>query len=57
MSQSFFKACLLIMLGFAALWIAMELLAQFWGWLLLAAGVTGAIWVAVLIIRARQNRW
>jgi uncharacterized membrane protein YdbT with pleckstrin-like domain len=57
MSQSFFKACLLILFGIVALWIAVDLLAHFWGWLLLAAGVAGAVWVAVLVVGDRRNRW
>lgn len=34
-TQRFFRACLLILGGILALWLALELLAQFWGWLLL----------------------
>lgn len=56
-SQRFFTACLLILAGVVAIWIALELLAQFWGWivLILALGLTG--WVIYRVIVARQNRW
>ncbi|WP_454114857.1 hypothetical protein [Microbacterium lacticum] len=35
----FFRACLLILGGIVALWLALELLAQFWGWVLLIVGI------------------
>ncbi|GGF31394.1 hypothetical protein GCM10010922_03050 [Microbacterium sorbitolivorans] len=35
----FFHACLLILGGIIALAVALELLAQFWGWLALIAGI------------------
>lgn len=33
--QRFFRGCLLILGGVFALWLALELVAQFWGWILL----------------------
>lgn len=41
--QRFFRACLLILGGIAALWLGLELLAQFWGWLLLVGVVVFAV--------------
>lgn len=35
--QRFFRACLLVLGGILALWLSLELLAKFWGWLLLLA--------------------
>jgi FtsH-binding integral membrane protein len=56
--QKFFRACLLALAGVVALWLAVQLLAQFWGWLLLAAALGGLIWVAVWFIRwQRDRRW
>lgn len=46
--QRFFRACLLVLGGILALWLSLELLAQFWGWLLLIAAIAlilcAAIW-------------
>jgi FtsH-binding integral membrane protein len=56
--QKFFRACLLALAGVVALWLAVQLLAQFWGWLLLAAALGGLIWAAVWFIRwQRDRRW
>ncbi len=56
--QKFFRACLLGLAGVVALWLAIQLLAQFWGWLLLAAALGGLIWAAVWFIRwQRDRRW
>lgn len=37
--QRFFRACLMVLAGIVALWLALELLAQFWGWLVLIASI------------------
>lgn len=56
--QRFFRGCLLALAGVIALWLALNLLAQFWGWLLLAAALAGLIWAAVWFIRwQRDRRW
>jgi len=56
--QRFFRACLLALAGVVALWIALQLLAQIWGWLLLAAALSGLIWAFVRFIRWRRDgRW
>lgn len=56
--QRFFRGCLLALAGVIALWLALQLLAQFWGWLLLAAAVGALIWAAVWYIRwQRDRRW
>ena len=44
-------ACLLILGGIVALWLAMELLAQFWGWVLLIVGIALVWWCAVIVYR------
>ncbi|GAA2021750.1 hypothetical protein GCM10009819_00320 [Agromyces tropicus] len=56
--QRFFHACLLILGGIVALSLALELLAQFWGWLVLIAGIALVIWAAVVGVRHwREHRW
>lgn len=52
--QRFFRACLLILGGIVCLWLALELLAQVWGWLLLAAGIVLMLCAAV---RAYRYWW
>jgi 1,4-dihydroxy-2-naphthoate octaprenyltransferase len=42
-TQRFFRACLYILGGIVALGLALELLAQFWGWLLLIGVVSFAV--------------
>lgn len=54
----FFRACLLALAGVFVLWLALQLLAQFWGWLLLIAAIAGLIYAAVWYLRSRRdNRW
>lgn len=49
--QRFFRACILILGGIVALWLALELLAQVWGWLLLLAGIVLVLCAAVYAYR------
>lgn len=54
----FFRACLLALAGVFVLWLALQLLAQFWGWLLLLAAITALIYGVVWFIRwHRDRRW
>lgn len=57
MSQRFFLACLLLLAGVIALWIALELLARFWVWLALIGVLVLAGWIVFKVIQARRNRW
>ena len=57
MSQRFFTFCLLVLGGVLLLWVALELLAQFWGWLLLGLIAVAVIWILVRVLRARRDRW
>ncbi len=52
----FFRACLLVLGGVLALWLALELLARFWGWLLLAAGIALVLCAAVAVYRSWWGR-
>ena len=47
----FFRACLLILGGVVALWLALELLAQFWGWVLLISVIVLVLGVGVAAYR------
>lgn len=56
-SQRFFTACLLILGGAIALTIAIEFLAQIWGWLALGAVAVIVIWILIRVAKSRQDRW
>lgn len=53
----FLNAAVGILVGALALWLAVHLLEQIWGWLLVIAGVTMSIWIAVAVLRFRRQRW
>ncbi len=56
--SNFARACLLLLVGVIALWLALQLIGQIWGWLLLIAAAIGIAWVAVRLIRWwRDGRW
>ena len=57
LAQRFFDLCLLLLGGIVALWVALQFLAQFWGWIVLIAVLVAAISALVAILRARRNRW
>ena len=57
MAQRFFSFCLLVLGGIVLLALAFELLAKFWGWLVLAGVVAVLSWALVGIVRARRDRW
>lgn len=57
MSKRFFTACLLILAGIIALWIALELLARFWVWILVIGLLVLAGWVTYKVLQARRDRW
>jgi len=56
-AQRFFELSLLILGGVMALWLALQALAQIWGWVLLLVGVAGVSWAAIAFARSRRNRW
>ena len=57
LAQRFFDLCLLLLGGIIALWVALQFLAQFWGWIVLIAVLIAAICALVAILRARRDRW
>lgn len=54
--QRFFRGCLYVLGGIVALWLALELLAQFWGWILLAAAIALAVWTSVVSYQLWRDR-
>jgi hypothetical protein len=57
MAKRFLGFCLSILAGIVLLYLAVQLLAQFWGWLLLIALLCAAIYVTVAFVRWRRSRW
>lgn len=54
----FFRACLLALAGLFVLWLALQLLAQIWGWLLLLAATAGLVYATIWFVRWRcDRRW
>lgn len=47
----FFRACMLILSGIVALWLALELLAQLWGWIVLISVIVLVLCVGVALYR------
>lgn len=52
----FFRACLLALVGVFLLYLALQLLGQIWGWLLLVAALAGLIWGVAWFVRWRRDR-
>lgn len=57
MGRRFLGFCVSLFLGVAVLWLTVQLLSQFWGWLVLLAVVGAVGWVTVLVVRRRRDRW
>jgi uncharacterized membrane protein YdbT with pleckstrin-like domain len=57
MSQTFFRACVLILFGIVAIAIAIELLARFWSWLVIIAVVILGGYLGLAYLRSRRDRW
>ena len=57
LAERFFDLCLLLLGGIIALWVALQFLAQFWGWIALIVVLVAAIWALVAILQARRNSW
>lgn len=57
MAKRFMTFCAAVLVGVALLYFAVQLLSQFWGWLVLLAAVAITGYVVIRILRARRNRW
>lgn len=53
----FVSACAMVAFAAFLLWGAVWLIEQIWGWLLLALILTAVVTVAVMVVRARRDRW
>jgi uncharacterized membrane protein YdbT with pleckstrin-like domain len=57
MSQSFFRACVLILFGVIAIAIAIDFIARFWVWLVIIAVVAAGVYFGLAYRRSRRDRW
>lgn len=57
MARRFLTLCLAVLVGVFLLSLAVELLSQFWGWLVLLAVLAISTYVVVRVLRARRDRW
>lgn len=57
LARRFLGFCVAVLVGIVLLYLAIQLLSQFWGWLLLLALIGVAVYVTVVIIRWRRTRW
>ncbi|EXJ50801.1 hypothetical protein AS96_12870 [Microbacterium sp. MRS-1] len=57
MGQKLLGFCLAVLLSVILLYLAVELLARFWGWLVLVAAVVLVLWITIVIYRWRRDRW
>lgn len=55
--QRLVSACAVIAFAAFLLWLAVWLLQQIWGWLLLILLVAAVVTAAVAVVRARRDRW
>lgn len=49
--------CFAVLLGVIFLTLALELLAQIWGWLALIAVIILAIWIALVLHKRWRDGW
>ncbi len=57
MAKRFMTFCIAVLAGVLLLYLAVQLLSQFWGWLMLLAAVAIAGYVVIRILQARRDRW
>lgn len=55
--QRLMSVCATVAFATFLLWLAMWLLQQIWGWLLLILLIAAVVTVAVVVLRARRDRW
>ena len=57
MAKHFMTFCIAVLAGVVLLYLAVQLLSQFWGWLALLAVVAVIIYVGIRVAGRRRNRW
>jgi putative flippase GtrA len=57
MAQRFLTFCLAVLAGVVLLYLAVQLLTQFWGWLMLLAAVAIIVYMGIRVAVRRRDRW
>lgn len=57
MTSKIFRFCLAVFVGVLLLYLAVELLAQFWGWLVFIGAIIAAVWIGVAVWRRGRDGW
>ena len=57
MAQRFLTFCLAVLAGVVLLYLAVQLLMQFWGWLMLLAAVAIIVYMGIRVAVRRRDRW
>lgn len=57
LARRFLSFCVAVLAGIVLLYLAAQLLAEFWGWLLLLAVLVAVIWITTRIVKMRRDRW
>lgn len=57
LARRFLGLCVAVLAGIVLLYFAVQLLSQFWGWLLLLGLIAGTVYLTVVVVRWRRNRW
>ena len=57
MGQRILGFCCAVFAGVLLLYLAIELLAQFWGWLALVALIVAIAWIVLVIYRRSRDGW
>ena len=57
MAQRFLTFCLAVLAGVVLLYLAVQLLTQFWGWLMLLAAVAIIVYMGIRVAMRRRDRW
>jgi Flp pilus assembly protein TadB len=57
MVKRFTAFCVTVLAGVVLLYLAVQLLSQFWGWLVLLAVVAVTIYIGIRVAGRRRDRW
>lgn len=57
LARRFLGFCASALIGIVLLYVGIQLLSQFWGWLVLLALIVGGIYLTVVAVRWRRKRW
>ena len=56
-AKRFMTFCVAVLAGVVLLYLTVQLLSQFWGWLVLLAAIAVTIYVGIRVAGRRRDRW